>query len=174
MDLNDVARIFEQSTQSAFRLETLPQYLVPQEEDALAAWRAGDRRLDTPADSPWLARIKASTDRGYRWYRVHVLDYPLSEYSEFELFGYQANEAAGEQVFVADRSDSPELEQLREDFWVIDDTTVIRMIYDNEGRFLRPEFPDETAPYLEMRSIALRHSDPLSDFLARREPRLIA
>ncbi|MDX3661298.1 hypothetical protein PV646_28670 [Streptomyces sp. ID05-26A] len=174
MDLSDVARIFEQSTESAFRLETLPQYLVPQEEDALAAWRAGDRQLDTPADSPWLARVKATTDQGYRWSRVHVLDYPLSEYSEFELFGYQANQAAGEEVFVADRSSSPELEDLREDFWVVDDVTVIRMVYDAEGRFVRPELPDDTTPYLEMRSIALRHSDPLSDFLARREPRLIA
>jgi len=48
------------------------------------------------------------------------------------------------------------------------------MIYDHEGRFLRPELAENIGPYLEMRSIALRHSDPLSDFLARREPRLIA
>lgn len=174
MDLSDVARIFEQSTRSAFRLETLPQYLVPQEEEALAAWRAGDRRLDTPEDSPWLAHIRASSEQGYRWYRVHVLDYPLTEYSEFELYGYQANQAAGEEVFIADRACSPALEQLREDFWVVDDTTVIRMIYDDIGRFQRPELAVDTAPYLEMRSIALRHSEPLSDYLARREPRLIA
>lgn len=174
VDLDDIARIFEQSTQSAFRLETLPQYLVPQEEDALAAWRAGDRRLDTPETSPWLARIKASTDRGYRWYRVHVLDYPLTAYSEWELHGYQANVAAGEEVFVADRSEAPVLDELREDFWLLDDRVVIRMIYDADGRFLRPELADDIAPYLEMRSNALRHSDPLADYLAQREPRLIA
>lgn len=174
MDLTDVARIFEQSTKSAFRLETLPQYLVPQEEDALAAWRAGDRQLDTPDTSPWLARIQASTDQGFRWSRVHVLDYPLTEYSEFELYGYQANAAAGEEVFVADRSNSPELEHLREDFWMLDDSVVIRMIYDADGHFLHPDLAEDIDPYLEMRSIALRHSEPLSDYLARREPRLIA
>jgi hypothetical protein len=174
MDLKDVARLFEQSAKSAFRLETLPTYLVPQEEDALAAWRAGDRRLDTPQDSPWLARIRASTNTGYQWSRVHVLDYPLTEYSEFELFGYQALVAAGEQVYVADRADSPELEQLREDFWVLDDATVIRMIYDANGRFLQPELVDDIDPYLESRDVALRHSEPLAVYLARREPRLIA
>lgn len=174
MDLNDVGRIFEQSTKSAFRLETLPQYLVPQEDEALAAWRAGDRSLDTPENSSWLARIQASSNQGYRWSRVHVFDYPLSEYSEFELFGYQANQAAGEEVRVADRAEAPELEELRQDFWVIDDAVVIRMIYDNDGRFLHPELAEDIDPYLEMRSVALRHSEPLSSFLARREPRLIA
>lgn len=174
MNLEDVEHLFEQSTRSAFRLETLPQYLVPHEDEALAAWRKGERRLDTPEENSWLAEIKATTSNGYRWHRVHILDYPLTEYSEWELHGYQANAAAGEEIFIADRACDPELEQLRQDFWLLDDATAIRMIYDEDGRFLYPELADDVGPYLEMRSIALRHSEPLSDYLARREPRLIA
>lgn len=175
MKLEDLDQIFGRSTQSAFRLETLPQYLVPQEADDFARWRAGRRLpLETPETSSWLAEIQATTARGYRWYRVHILDYPLTAYSEFELYGYQANQAAGEEVFIADRSWSRELETLREDFWLLDDATVIRMIYDDEGHFIRPELGDNIDYYLGMRSVALQHCEPLGDYLARREPQLIA
>lgn len=175
MELTDLAEIVEKSTQSAFRLESLPLYDVPHEAEAVAAWRAGQRPpLDTPETSPWLAQLKARTDSGYRWYRARILDYPLTSYAEWELHGYQANQAAGEEIHVADRRWHRCLESLREDFWIVDDETVIRMIYDDLGRFVRPELADDIAPYLVKRSLALRHCVPLGDYLARREPRLIA
>lgn len=172
MDLTDVAAIAADAT-DLFRLETQPIYLVEQEADDFAAWRRGDRTLLTPETNAWLAHIRDTSAAGSRWSRVRILDYPLVEYAEFELHGYQANQRAGEQIYVADRAWSSELINLREDFWIFDET-VVRMIYDQDGRFLRPELAADTTRFHTMRSIGLRHAVPLSDFLADREPRLIA
>lgn len=128
--------------------------------------------LPTPETNPWLARIQAAVARGYRWYRVHILDQPLSDYTRYELWGYRANQAAGEEIYLADRETHADLQQLREDFWLIDNTIAIRMIYDDEGRSLRSERVPEPGRYREMREIALRHAGSLDEYLARRRPRL--
>ncbi|MGH3848220.1 MAG: DUF6879 family protein, partial [Pseudonocardiaceae bacterium] len=57
MNITDLARIVDGAGLSAFRLETRPQYLVPQEADEFAAWRAGHAELQTPGNSPWLAHV---------------------------------------------------------------------------------------------------------------------
>lgn len=174
MDMIEFRQIMDTATTYSFRLETLPQYLVPQEEEDLARWRAGIRELETPETTDWLARIKQDTERGFRWHRVHILDYPLCDYSEFELYSYQANHAAGEDVYIADRAWSEELKDLHEDFWLADGKIAIRMVYDNEGHFIRPELIDDAAPYVGIRDLALRHAVGLTEYLEKWEPRLIA
>ncbi len=172
MDATDLASIAERAT-VRFRLECLPQYLVPQEADDLAAWGRGTWTLPTPDTSPWLAHIRDTTAAGVHWQRVRVLDHPLSEYSEYELHGYQANAAAGEHIAVADRAWNLDLDSLGEDFWLFDDTPV-RMVYDYEGYFLRAELAPDPGPYREMQALAVRHSISLSDYLAHHAPRLTA
>lgn len=172
MDLTDVAAIAAKAA-DLFRLEAQPTYLVEQEADDFAAWCRGDRTLLTPETNAWLAHIRDTTAAGSRWSRVRILDYPLTDYAEFELHGYQANQRAGEQIYVADRSWSRKLDNLREDFWIFDET-VVRMIYDHDGHLLRPELAVDTSRFHAMRSIGLRHSVSLAAFLADREPRLIA
>lgn len=58
--------------------------------------------------------------------------------------------------------------ELHEDFWLYDDEIGVRMFYDNEGHFLYPELIDDLGPYREMRDTALRHAEPLTDYLARK------
>lgn len=175
MDLEDLDLLVRRSTKSAFRLECRPQYLVGHEEEDFRAWREG-RTLPfrTPETSQWLARIQEGTRAGYRWYRVHVLDWPLSDYARFELAGYPENQSAGEEIFLVNRGDHPDLERLREDFWMIDDTDVVRMVYDREGRFLRPERVADAAPYRWMRDVGLRSAVSLDEYLARHRPSLKA
>ncbi len=173
MDLEELREIMGRASKSAFRLETLPQYLVPQEEAAFTAWRAGESRPPrTPENSMWLARLRDYVAGGMRWYRVHILDYPLSDYSRFELGGYLENQAVGEEIHIADRAEHAELEPLREDFWLIDDEFAVRMVYDDEGHFLHPESIDDVVPYLTIRETALRCAEPLDEFIARRKPQL--
>jgi hypothetical protein len=158
------------ATRSAFRLETLPQYLVSQDIDAFAAWKSGmPLPASTPETSPYLAAVQKRTQAGCRRYRVHILDYPLSEYSRYELDAYRPNQAAGEEIYLADRASHAALRDLHEDFWLIDDEILIRMIYDDEGRFLGPERVQDMRPYLDMRDTALRHSQSMEDFLAAKE-----
>jgi hypothetical protein len=173
MEPKELGPLIEAAT-DRFRLETLPRYTVPEEAEEFSAWRRGERRLATVDESDWLRHLRATTLGGARWWRVRVLDYPLTEYSEYELAGYQGNAAAGEQIYVADRDWSSELADLREDFWLLDDEVVVRMIYDEDGRFVRPERASDSARYRAMRSVAVRHAAPLARFLAEHEPRLIA
>jgi uncharacterized protein DUF6879 len=173
MDLEDFSRIMGGATKSTFRLETLPQYLVPQEEEGFTAWREGRPwPARTPENSASLARLKGIVASGIRRYRVHILDYPLSEYSRFELRGYLENQVAGEEIHIADRAEYSELEDMHEDFWLIDDEVAVCMVYDDEGHFLQPEPIDDVKPYLAIRDTALRCAEPLDEFIARRKPQL--
>lgn len=170
MDLDDMRRISNNAKLSVFRLETLPQYLVPQEADEFAAWQAGEPvPLRTPENSPGLARVQRDVARGFRWYRVHILDQPLTAYLRFELYGYLLeNQPAGTEIYVVDRDDHPDLAELHEDFLIFDDEIVVRMVYDDKGYFLYPESVDDIEPYREMRDTAMRHAEPLNDYLARK------
>jgi hypothetical protein len=172
MDDTEFDRIINQATDH-FRLETLPEYLVPQEDEDFTAWKRGERRRRTPETSEWLAEIRDSTAAGRRWWRVRVLDYPLTEYSAHELHAYQDNAAAGEEIYVVDRAWNAELANLHEDFWIFD-STVVRMLYDEQGHYLGAERGEDLQHYLDIRDRALRHAIPLADYMRKHEPDLIA
>ncbi|MGH3720804.1 MAG: DUF6879 family protein [Pseudonocardiaceae bacterium] len=169
MDLDDLRLIGGNAKKSAFRLETLPQYLVPQEAERFAMWNAGKPIPPrTPGNSEMLARLQSDAARGFRRYRVHILDQPLTAYLRFELYLYIDGVAAGSEIYVVDRDDHPDLAALHEDFWLYDDEIAVRMIYDDGGHFLHPELIDDIEPYCQMRDTALRHAEPLTDYLARK------
>ncbi|MBV9164269.1 MAG: hypothetical protein JO281_22595 [Pseudonocardiales bacterium] len=169
MDLDNLRRIAGAAKQSAFRLETLPQYLVPGEEADFSAWKAGEPLPPrTTENNELLARIQQDAARGFRRYRVHILDQPLTAYLRFELYSYLESVAAGSEIYVVDRDDHPDLTDLHEDFWLFDDEIVVRMIYDDEGRFLYPELIDDIEFYRGMRDTALQHSESVTDYLARK------
>ena len=96
--------------------------------------------------------------------RVHL----SCDYCRYEIWGYAANQAAGEQIYLADRDTHPDLESLHEDFWLVDEATVVRLIYDEQGRFERPEPVEAVRPYLVIRDTALRHAQPLDAYVASR------
>lgn len=169
MNLDDLRRVVDGAKLSAFRLETLPQYLVPGEAERFATWNAGEPMPSrTPENNEWLARLQRDTDRGFRWYRVHILDQPLTAYLRFELYSYLEGVAVGNEIYVADRDAHPDLADLHEDFWIFDDEIGVRMFYDDEGHFLYPELIDDLEPYRELRDTSLRHAEPLTDYLARK------
>jgi len=175
MELAELSQLIDEAQRSAFRLETLPQYLVPQEAEEFAAWRAGKPLPPRdPETVPWMAKVKARAARGFRRYRVHILDHPLSDYSRFELYGYRENQAIGEEINIADRHRHAGLQDLHEDFWLMDDEVAVRMVYDEEGHFLHPEPIDDVAPYLHVRDVAMRCAEPLDDYLARNQVQLTA
>lgn len=67
MDLDDLRRIGGAAKESAVRLETLPQYLVPQEAERFADWQAGKPMpLRSPENHEGLARLQRDAARGFR------------------------------------------------------------------------------------------------------------
>jgi hypothetical protein len=170
VNVEEFGRLFTAFERSAFRLETLEQYLVAEEADEFADFQAG-RPLPhrTPENDEWLRMIAEDTAAGKRWYRVHVVEHPLTAYLRYELAGYPDSVAAGEEVYIADRDAHPELTALgREDFWLFDDRIVVLMRYDDEGRWLGAEHAPATQldEYRRRHDLALEHAMPLDDYLS--------
>jgi hypothetical protein len=159
---------------SAWRLETKPQYLVDVEAERFQAFREGLALPPWPAASvEWFAGIAAQVAAGRQWGRVHVVDEPLSDYTLFELECYRDNIAAGEDVRIAIRDARPELAGLAEDFWLFDVGTdrplALLMKYDPDGRWLgywRTEDPAVIGECKRQRGVALAAAVPLDAYLA--------
>ncbi|MFE2646696.1 DUF6879 family protein [Streptomyces nigra] len=83
----------------AWRLETLPQYLVPQEAAEIEAFRAGKRIDPHTYSSPYADDLKRLYGEGKRKGRVHILTRPRSAYLCFKFSRYyEPHAAAGENI----------------------------------------------------------------------------
>ena len=135
MDAGELGEyIDEHFTSELFRLETLDHYDVSQERDEFAKFLAGDV---VEPDDAWPSVIRREVARGLHTYRVHVLRRPLTDYLRYELWGYQANAAAGEHIRILDSTDIPRPSDVPdEDFWLIGEEHGIRMEYDIDGMFV--------------------------------------
>lgn len=86
----------------------------------------------------------------------------------FELSGYQDEVLAGATVYLADRLWYSGLADLREDFLLCDNQTVVWVRYDDGGRFLgwvRDDSPAAQQRCRQQRDLALAEALPLNDFL---------
>jgi len=169
----DMYQVIKGLQHGAFRLETLPQYSIPEDAERLRVFReTGRPPKRTTETSPWLRLVADSTAAGRQWRRVHVVSRPLTEYMCFELLGYVENAAAGEDIWIADRDGHPVLGSLTEDFWLFDADTdravAVLLRYDQEGRFLgaeRAHHPDAIARCQAQRDLALALAVPLEEYL---------
>jgi hypothetical protein len=154
---------------SAFRLETLPAYDVPDEVEELEAFRAGrplpERSVRT---SPWLADMAASTAAGAEWQRLRLISAQPTLYEAWEVGRYVESQACGEQVRLLDRAEHPEL--VGRDFWLFDAGTPTEvaylMRYDEHGGFHGADAaPAEQLPELTAIVDLWRAAEPLNSYL---------
>ncbi len=166
---------FDFFTRSAFRLETLPQYLGTSDPAFRAFERTGELLPLTqrPSKQEWMRLVAKAATEGKRLSRVHVVDLPLTPYLRYEMAAYPENAEAGEEIHIADRGEHPELGPLTRDFWLLDIETdrpsALVMEYDREGRFLGDELtsdPSVIARCRHHRDLALACSVPLDEFMA--------
>jgi hypothetical protein len=86
--------------------------------------------LSIPDDDPWLTRVRHFRRTG-RWIgRVHTVRIPLTDYLRYEFAVYRHTVAAGEDVRIIDLDVQSDPGLPTQDFWLFDDTTVVRMDYD--------------------------------------------
>ncbi|MGH7882536.1 MAG: DUF6879 family protein [Candidatus Dormibacteraceae bacterium] len=169
--------LFQTFTRSVFRMETLQQYSVPQEEEALRLFReTGQVRHRTVENSSWLALIQQTTGEGKKWQRVHVVQSPLTEYVQYELQSYRDTIAVGFDTRIVDVGDHPELSSVNEDFWLFDveteAPTLVLMRYDSSGHYIGAEVSDNRealARCRAQRDLALAVSDPALEYMRRLE-----
>lgn len=163
-------RLFRTLRESAFRLETLPQYLVEEEAEEFRLFLEGKPR---PAPDEgylsWLDMIRSHVSAGRWMQRIHLIRGELTPYLRFEmLWGYVDTVAAGEDVRIV-QVDEGELAELgTQDFWLFDDAVAVLMGYDSEGVWLGQELSTDPAVVDECRrkrDLARTLAVPLSTFL---------
>lgn len=167
MTMDELAKLLRRIERSAFRLETLSEYSAPGEAALLRAFFDGHALPPrTPETDPWLRMVADSINTGRSWSRVHVIERPLTRYLQFELIGYLGNLAAGEDVRIASRDSQPgPLDELNQDFWMLDEDAVVVMRYDQDNRLVDIERSPDVATFRQHRDLAVAHSIPLADYL---------
>jgi hypothetical protein len=165
MSPEELGKLFESFRRSAFRLETLPEYRVPQDVESLKAFRNGESRPQGRDDRPWLTTVHRAIARGAQMHRVRLVETPLTDYQRFQFsWGYQENTDAGEEISILDYEPDG---LLRVDFWLFDDRTAVVLEYDDAGRFLRAVMAETVEPYRQARDMALKSSVPFREYRLR-------
>ena len=136
--------LFDEFQTSAFRLERLPAYCVPQESEALAYFRTTGE-IPSGFNTAWAETVRSATARGRTMCRLRLLSDPLSEYERFELQAYNASLEAGEDIRVGRSGDHPPFQ----DFWLFDKKWLALMNYDTDGAFQGADVREATAEELE-------------------------
>ncbi|MFC9290231.1 DUF6879 family protein [Streptomyces sp. NPDC057052] len=167
LDGDEWRAMFRGIESEAWRLETLPQYLVPQEAEEIAAFRAGKRVDPHTYSSPYTEDLKRLRGEGKRKGRVRILTRPLSEYLRFEFSRYYAPHAlAGEDIRILDVTGRENPLHGVQDFWLFDRSTVVLMNYEKDGTQVSRElYEGNPAPYVEYQRIAEAEAVSFQEFV---------
>lgn len=99
---------FENFQREAWRLETLPQYLMPQEAEEFQVFCDGVRIDPATVHNEYTDRLRRQAAEGRVQGRVHVVTRPLSRYLRFEFSQYyRPHLLAGEQIRILDVTGRP-------------------------------------------------------------------
>jgi hypothetical protein len=160
------SRYFRDFASSAFRLELRQVYTMPGEEEDLAAFERGE----LPPKGyhyGWLDTVAEAVKAGKTFRRVRIVTRPLSFYTKWEFtWAYDWNVKAGEDIRILDLTDGAGPELPDHDFWLFDDTTVVKLIYRPDGTQIGRELvehPDLSA-YHRFRDAAWQASVPYTDY----------
>jgi hypothetical protein len=129
--------------QSAFRLELQPSYYEPAEQPTVDRFFAGDPQDPTEVDSlkAWYAMVSRLTAGGAVVARVRVQEDPPNRYQRWERWITPWNIAAGEDMRYLTEVDAHTIGLLPAaggaDWWLLDDSRLILMEFDTEGRRVR-------------------------------------
>lgn len=164
---DDWAARFERFRYEAWRLETLPQYLMPQEAEDFAAFSSGARIDPRTVSNEYTDRLRRQVAEGRSQGRVHIVTRPLSEYLRFEFCQYYLpHSLAGERIRILDVTDRDNPLAGVQDFWIFDNAEVVLMNYHPDGRQVSREiYEGDVAKFSEYRRIAIEESVPFEEYV---------
>jgi hypothetical protein len=159
------SRYFRDFASSAFRLELHPVYTMPGEADELKRFLAG-KKPPAGYHYGWLDTVADAVAAGKTMRRVRVVRLPLTDYIRYEFtWGFTYNVAAGENIRVLDMTDEPALDLPDHDFWMFDESTVVKLLYRPDGTQIGRELAEEPdiESYLHYRDTVWKHAIPFRD-----------
>ncbi|GHH13101.1 DUF6879 family protein [Streptomyces rubradiris] len=166
LDGEEWAARFRSFQREAWRLETLPEYRVPQEAEEIKAYLAGERIDPHAYSNEYTDDLKQLRREGKSKGRVHIVTRPLSDYLRFEFMYYQPHAWAGDDIRIMDVTGRPNPLQGVQDFWMFDQSEVVLMNYEPDGtQISREVFEGDVTPFLEYQRIALAESVPFEEYV---------
>ncbi|MDX3384491.1 hypothetical protein PV682_23940 [Streptomyces niveiscabiei] len=166
LDGEEWAARFESFQREAWRLETLPEYRVPQEAEEIEAFLAGERIDPHAYSNEYTDDLKRLRREGKSKGRVHVVSRPLSDYLRYEFMYYRPHMWAGEDIRIMDVTGRPNPLEGVQDFWMFDQTEVVLMHYQVDGtQISREVFEGDVSPFLEYQRIALAESVSFEEYV---------
>ncbi|MGY0024010.1 DUF6879 family protein [Streptomyces sp. YJ-C3] len=166
LDGDEWAARFDSFQHEAWRLETLPEYRVPQETEEIEAFLAGERLDPHAYSNEYTDDLKRLRQEGRSKGRVHIVTRPLSDYLRYEFMYYRPHAWAGEDIRILDVTDRPNPLAGIQDFWMFDRSEIVLMNYESDGTQINREvFEGDIAPFLEYQRIALAESVPFEEYV---------
>ncbi|MFI1355231.1 DUF6879 family protein [Streptomyces sp. NPDC020898] len=157
---------FRDFQSEAWRLEALPVYKVPQEEEAIRAYLAGERIDPHTHSSTYTEDLKRVRREGKSKGRVHIVTRPLSVYLQYEFMCYQPHVWAGDEIRIMDVTGRSNPLAGVQDFWMFDKKEVVLMHYESDGTQINREvYEGDVAPFIEYQRIALAESVPFEEYV---------
>jgi hypothetical protein len=170
--MTDLAWWLQNFEATAFRLETLERYAVPQEAEWFAEWQNSGKLPElTPDNDAWLELVAKARQAGKQIQRVHLVTPPLTDYLRFEFATQIPSVECGEDCRIADlsaNSDLAPVAQECQDFWLFDNSTVILLQYDEDGRFHGLQLESlRIDHYRRLRDLTMTSAVSLKEYLAK-------
>jgi hypothetical protein len=156
------AALWRDYEHTAFRLESRPAYVEPDETEPIARWRAGQPD-DQTWRATWLAGVRQATTAGRRMSRVRIYDHPATEYQRWLASVTPANIAAGEDIRYLPRARAADLAIEQTDWWLFDNRRATVLVFAADGRRLGYTLitdPHHITRYRAARDTLWRHATP--------------
>ncbi|MGW6906500.1 DUF6879 family protein [Streptomyces sp. NPDC054940] len=157
---------FRDFQSEAWRLETLPEYKVPQEEEEIQAYLAGERIDPQTHSNAYTEDLKRVRREGKGKGRVHIVSRPLTTYLQYEFMYYRPHAWAGEDIRIMDVTGRANPLAGIQDFWMFDKKEVVLMHYQADGTQISREVHEgDITPFIEYQRIALAESVPFEEYV---------
>jgi uncharacterized protein DUF6879 len=121
------------ASKRAFHLEQRDSYNVAAEDEPFGRWLGGDPD-DYAWHQDWLNFLRQATAAGVAVQRVRLASVPHSDYIRWGLDVSPLNFEAGEDIRYLPRHLTKDLELPDEDYWLLDENTLILSVFSPDGR----------------------------------------
>lgn len=136
--------------ESIFRFEYLQDFSMPEEVESLRRFEETGE-VDASGMDEWWTFLAGLHARGVETRRVRLVREPRSVYVQHELLVHKESVKHGDDIRMITKDVlTPEIEALG-DFWMIDDSAVLRMNYSPAGEYLGFEEVRDVARYVAAR-----------------------
>ncbi|MDQ6984793.1 MAG: hypothetical protein Q9M91_04230 [Candidatus Dojkabacteria bacterium] len=149
------------SQKSLFRFESL-QYLSEDKESLDKYLKTG--KVDMTDNAEWFDFLKSKNKGGVSTKRVRLVTLPINDYTKFEIEVFKVAKKYGDDIKIIMDSEFNQLDLPKIDFWNIDNKTVLKLNYDESGKYL--EFENDSLNfnfYKSFQDEIIKHSIEIND-----------